>query len=83
MPWRDVARAAPEASNRDFADLILADGEGLVLWQRESATPRVHSLKALINTEAESASWFSFSWQVRPTRHTAKEKQIRCQTTAS
>ena len=72
VAWEDVARAAAEASTRDFDNLLLADKDGVVVWQREKATPRVDDLLALLNTETEPAGWFSLDWQVLPTRKKAQ-----------
>lgn len=36
VAWEDVAIAAAAASIRDFDDLILADKDGVVVWQRET-----------------------------------------------
>ncbi len=72
VAWEDVALAATEASIRDFDDLLLADKDGVVVWQREKATPRVDNLETLLNTETEPSRWFSFSWQIRPTRKKAQ-----------
>lgn len=73
VAWDDVVRAASALSRRDFDDLILADSEGRILWQREQTTPRVSNLKDLLNLESERSGWFSLSWQLQ--RTTVKEKE--------
>ena len=39
VAWSDVAAQAAAASRRDFDDLILANEDGEVVWQREISTP--------------------------------------------
>ncbi len=65
VPWPDVVRPAASVSRRDFDDLVLADANGVVLWQRETTTPRIGNLDELLVTDSEPQGWFSLNWRVR------------------
>jgi hypothetical protein len=64
VSWDNVVRAARAVSLRDFEDLLLADEKGVVVWQREEATPRVGRLDELVVSESEPNPWFSLNWDV-------------------
>ena len=68
IAWSDVVAQAADASQRDFDDLVLADSTGVVLWQRESNSPRLGSLTELLDARS-NADWslFSLQWSVQTT----------------
>jgi hypothetical protein len=67
VAWSDVAIQAAEASRRDFDDLLIADGDGDVVWQREMSTPRIGNLSELLGVPDDEGSWWSISWRERAT----------------
>jgi len=75
VAWRDVVDRAAVASLRDFDDLLLANDQGDVVWQREDATPRVANLGELLNAETPTAGWLplSLSWAVNTTAPSQKK----------
>jgi hypothetical protein len=78
VAWNDVMAQAAAASRRDFDDLILADAQGDVRWQREMVTPRIGNLSELIGADDDSAGWSPLRWRVRATMPAPKdEKKLR------
>jgi hypothetical protein len=74
VPWEKIMVQASAASVRDFDDLILADAEGQVLWQRGKSTARAGNLQELLNTPGTPGGLLSgLSWGVRPTDFPAKD----------
>jgi len=75
VAWSDVASVAAAASRRDFDDLVLADENGNVVWQREATTPRVGNLTELLGATEDAGSWLSLSWRERATGHAQQDKK--------
>ena len=78
VAWPDVAAPAAAASRRDFDDLILANENGDVVWQRELSTPRIGNLTELLGATTDPGSWWSLSWRERATVHVEQDpKHLR------
>ncbi len=75
VAWRDVAAEAAAASRRDFDDLVIADGNGDVIWQRETSTPRIGNLSELLGAADDQQGWLSFSWRERATVPVAADRK--------
>jgi len=75
VAWPDVAAQAAVVSRRDFDDLILANDDGDVVWQRELSTPRVGNLSELLGATSEPSSWLSLNWRERATVHVQQDKK--------
>ena len=67
IAWSDLVAQASAASYRDFDDLILADENGDVRWQREISTPRIGNLSELVGAPDDSAKWSTFQWRAHVT----------------
>ena len=68
IAWEDVVGQAAAASQRDFDDLLLADAQGRILWQRERTSPRVGSLPELLEAPSGADGWsLSFQWSIQTT----------------
>ena len=72
VAWADVVSAAAASSRRDFDDLLLATGNGDVVWQRESSTPRIANLSELLGAKDEAGGW-GFSWREQSTSPVKKD----------
>ena len=75
VAWPDVAAQADAASRRDFDDLIIANEDGEVVWQREISTPRIGNLSELLGATPEPGSWWSINWHERATVHVPKDRK--------
>jgi hypothetical protein len=75
VAWPDVAAQAAAASRRDFDDLILANEDGDVVWQRELSTPRIGNLSELLGANTDPGSWWSLNWRERATVHVQQDKK--------
>jgi hypothetical protein len=75
VAWPDVAAQAAAASRRDFDDLILANEDGDVVWQRELSTPRIGNLSELLGANTDPGSWWSLNWRERATVHVERDKK--------
>jgi hypothetical protein len=75
VAWPDVAAQAAAVSRRDFDDLILANEDGDVVWQRELSTPRIGNLSELLGATSEPTSWWSLNWRERATVHVQQDKK--------
>jgi hypothetical protein len=73
VAWTDVATQAAAASRRDFDDLVIADANGDIVWQREISTPRIGNLSELLGTTEDAGSWLSLSWRERATMPAKKD----------
>jgi hypothetical protein len=67
IAWSDLVAQASSAAYRDFDDLILADENGDVRWQREISTPRIGNLSELVGAPDDSARWSPFQWRTHVT----------------
>ena len=72
IAWNDVVELAAASSQRDFDDLILATGNGDVVWQRETSTTRIGNLSELLGARDESEGW-GFSWREKATSPVKKD----------
>jgi hypothetical protein len=81
VAWDAVVVQAGAASARDFDDLLIADQDGVVLWQRERTTPRIGTLRELLNGTTAARGWLP-SWAVRTTTPNAKESEAPIPQTA-
>lgn len=76
VAWGRVASQAAAASASEFDDLVIADGNGDVVWQREKTTPRLGNLKELVYAADDGGTMLSPSWAFRtivPPTETTKE----------
>jgi hypothetical protein len=63
--WERVASQAAAATAQEFDDLVLADAQGQVVWQREKTTPRLGNLTELLYAEDDKGTLMSPSWAIR------------------
>ena len=75
VAWTDVVPQAAASSRPDFDDLLLANDEGNVLWQREISTPRIGNLAELLAAQDEGGGLLSFSWHTHATVPVAPDKK--------
>lgn len=93
VAWGRVASQAAAASATEFDDLVIADVNGDVVWQREKTTPRLGNLKELVYAADDGGSMLSPSSALRtfvpPTEtskglpRTAMLKAVRVGTSSS
>jgi hypothetical protein len=76
IAWADLVAQASTATQSNFDDLVLADKDGNVVWQRERTTPRIGSLAPLLDSKiaADSASVFSLQWSIQTTPFAVENK---------
>jgi len=65
VAWERVASLAAAASAPEFDDLVLADAQGEVVWQREKTSPRLGNLSELLYSEDDKGTLMSPSWAIR------------------
>jgi hypothetical protein len=76
--WSDVVAEAAAATMRDFDDLLLAESNGDVVWQRETSTPRIGNLTELLGAADDAGGSWSLSWNVRATTPVVRDvKHLR------
>ena len=75
VAWSDVVPQAVASSRSDFGDLLLANDEGNVLWQREISTPRIGNISELLAAQDQAGGLLSFSWHARATVPVAPDKK--------
>ena len=75
VAWSDVVPQAVASSRPDFDDLLLANDEGNVLWQREISTPRIGNLSELLAAQDQAGGLLSFSWHAHATVPVAPDKK--------
>src|ERR1051325_5700700 len=56
IDWDDLLEQASASTRSNFDDLMLADRDGKVLWQRERTTPRVGNLPQLLERTSGTRS---------------------------
>jgi hypothetical protein len=77
VEWPDVVRAASAVSVHDFDDLLVADSDGIVVWQRGKTTPRAGNLKELLSASPDpDRGWFALSWQIPSARLNPKQNPL-------
>ena len=68
IAWGDLVAQASAATEANFDDLVLTDGDGNVVWQRERTSPRIGSLTELLERKpASDGSMFSVQWRIQTT----------------
>lgn len=65
VAWDRVASQAAIASAAEFDDLVIADSNGDVVWQREKTTPRLGNLSELLYAADDKGTLMSPSWAIR------------------
>jgi hypothetical protein len=77
IAWDDLVAQASEATQANFDDLIIAKGDGDVVWQRERTSPRIGNLARLLDSKFAADGWslFSLQWNIQTTSFSLEDKK--------
>src|SRR5262252_9518131 len=77
IAWDDLIAQASAATRANFDDLVLAELNGHVVWQRERSSPRVGNLAMLLDSKPAADGWslFSLQWSIQTTSFPVEGKE--------